>query len=193
MRAFRWVAIAGVVAAVGLTVVLATGFGGDPSLTSSPLIGEPAPQAELRLLDGHGSVKLVDSETINVINFWAPWCLQCRREHDDLLAAASVYGDRVSFASVLYNDSPANGAAYLDQEGRSDDTRYLIDEGLQTAISYGVFGIPETFFVDSEGTVVGVFRGETDALVLSQAIEAVLAGQTPGEQVLGPQEQAPRP
>jgi hypothetical protein len=48
-----------------------------------------------------------------------------------------------------------------------------------------VFGIPETFFVAKDGTVVGKAIGATDALTLGTTIDAVLRGERPGQDVLG--------
>ena len=66
-----------------LAVVLASGFGADPGLVDSPLIGEPAPEFDLETLDGQGSVSTQDLDgQITVVNFFASWCLECRNEHD---------------------------------------------------------------------------------------------------------------
>ena len=53
------------------------------------------------------------------------------------------------------------------------------------AVAFGVFGIPETFFIDPEGTVVGRIIGPTDALTLGGAIDAIRRGEDPGEKRLG--------
>src|SRR5690606_41904178 len=67
----------------------------------------------------------------------------------------------------------------------SETTEYLIDEGSRAAVAFGVFGIPETFFIDPEGTVVGRIIGPTDALTLGGAIDAIGRGEDPGEKRLG--------
>jgi hypothetical protein len=54
-----------------------------------------------------------------------------------------------------------------------------------------VFGIPETFFVDPSGVVVGKIIGEADALVLGAAIDAIQRGESPGQQVTGNTQQRP--
>lgn len=178
----------GVVAAsVVLAVVFASRFGSDPALSESPLIGQPAPDVTLPRLLGTGAVAFDDyAGEIVVVNFFASWCLECRVEHDALVAAADSFaGAGVRFVGISYQDDPVDSLEFLDEEGVSAATEYLIDEGSRAAVAFGVFGIPETFFIDPEGTVVGRIIGPTDALTLGGAIDAIRRGEDPGEQRLG--------
>ena len=121
-----------------------------------------------------------------VVNFFASWCLPCREEQDDLSAAAEAFADRgVTVVEIVYQDTTEAAAAFLEETEFSDQAIYLTDPAGRAAIAYGVFGIPETFFVDQEGVVVGKAVGATDALVLGSTIDAVLRGEEPGQQVLG--------
>jgi cytochrome c biogenesis protein CcmG/thiol:disulfide interchange protein DsbE len=80
---------------------------------------------------------------------------------------------------------------YLETAGRSEAAWYLADPGSRTAIAYGVFGIPETFFIDENGTVVGKIIGESDAFTLGATIDAIAAGEVPGQSVTGDTQQRP--
>ena len=192
-RILRWVGIGAIAATVVLAVVLASGFGADPGLVDSPLIGEPAPQFDLETLDGQGSVSTQDLDgQITVVNFFASWCLECRNEHDELVATADSFAeDGVRFVQIGYQEDPEQTLAYLREVGTSEATDYLADPGSRTAIAYGVFGIPETFFIDPEGVVVGKIIGEADALILGATIDAIRRGEQPGQQVTGDTRQAP--
>ncbi len=189
----RWVSIAIVAATVVFAVVLASRFGTDPGLVDSPLLGKPAPQFDLEKLDGTGSVSLSDlSGEIVVINFFASWCLQCRDEHEDLVATSDAFSGRgVRFVQISYQEGRSATLDYLAGAGKSPATSYLFDEGSRAAIAYGVFGIPETFFVDKTGIIVGKVVGETDALMLGATIDAIRRGETPGQQVTGDTQQTP--
>lgn len=182
---------------VGLTavlaVVLASRFGSDPGLSESPLLGRPAPAVTLPRLVGAGEMNLSELEgDIVVVNFFASWCLECRVEHDALMAASDSFaGSGVQFVGVAYQDDPVDSLAFLEEEGLSPSTEYLRDEGSRAAIAFGVFGIPETFFIDPNGVVVGRIIGPTDALTLGSTIDAIRRGEEPGQQVLGNTRAAP--
>lgn len=190
----RWTGYGLALAAVVVSVILATRFGRDPGLVESPLIGKPAPEFELPPLEGDGDpVALSDLRgSIVVVNFFASWCLECRVEHDALVAASDSFsGSGVRFVGISYQDDPSDSIRFLEQEGISETTEYLVDEGSRAAIAFGVFGIPETFFIDPEGTVVGRIIGPTDALTLGGAIDAIRRGEDPGQQRLGNTRSAP--
>lgn len=192
-RVLRWTAFGVVGAGVVLAVVLASRFGVDPGLVDSPLIGRPAPGFDLEYLDGSGSLSLDQLRgDIVVVNFFASWCLECRKEHADLVAVSDSFADAgVTFVQIGYQEPVEASLSYLEEAGTSDSTRYLADPGSRTAIAYGVFGIPETFFVDPSGVVVGKIIGEADALVLGAAIDAIQRGESPGQQVTGNTQQRP--
>ena len=187
MRGLRWAGIGIVAATVVLAVVLASRFGSDPGLIESPLIGQPAPGFTLTTLDGAEEVSLSDlSGNIVVVNFFASWCLECRNEHADLVATADSFADEsVTFVQIGYQEDPNVSLAWLQDAGMSEATHYLADQGSRTAIAYGVFGIPETFFIDANGVVVGKIIGEADALVLGATIDAIARGENPGQTVTG--------
>lgn len=192
-RGLRWLGLAVALGAVAFAVVLASRFGTDPGLVPSPLIGETAPGFSLPTLEGSSTFSLSElGGEIVVVNFFASWCLQCRAEHDDLVASAQAFSEKgVRFVQIGYQESPARTLDYLEEAGTSESTLYLADPGSRTAIAYGVFGIPETFFIDAEGIVVGKIIGESDALVLGATIDAILAGERPGQTVTGDTMQEP--
>lgn len=192
-RALRWAGLTIAAAAVVLAVVLASRFGSDPGLVDSPLLGQSAPEFDLPSLDGSYRVALSDLEgEIVVVNFFASWCLECRNEHPELVATSDAFaGKGVTFVQIAYQEDPDDSSAYLAEAGTADATVYLRDDGSRTAIAYGVFGIPETFFIDSAGTVVGKIIGEADALILGATIDAIGRGETPGQQVTGDTQQQP--
>lgn len=194
-RWLRWLGAGVAVATVVFAIVLASRFGADPGLVPSPLIGEPAPEFALPTLDGASTISLSGLEgDIVVVNFFASWCLQCRAEHDDLVATAEAFSEQgVSFVQIAYQESPAQTLAYLDEAGVSATTRYLADPGSRTAIAYGVFGIPETFFIDADGIVVGKLVGESNAMILGATIDSIIEGEQPGESVTGDTMQRPSP
>ncbi len=179
------------VAVVVLGVVLWSRFGSDPNLVSSPLIGTAVPDVSLPYLEEPGELGLGDlGGEIVVINFWASWCLPCRAEHAQLVAAAEAYRDAgVRFVGISYQDARPAAIAFLDDLGRGYD--YVVDDGARAAIEFGVFGVPETFFVDRDGTVVGNVRGPVDAGLLFGALDTILVGGDVGSIDSGPVQGTP--
>ena len=178
-----WIVVGIGAAIVVLGVVLASRFGSDPSLTASPLIGRPAADVVMVSFDGGEDVRLSDYEgDIVVMNFWASWCLNCRVEHAGLVAAAEDYQDLgVKFIAVNYQDGRRQAEGFLDQLGRSEATTYTVDERSRTAFEFGVLGLPETFFIDRDGIIVGKVSGPVDFRLLTRTIDAIVLGQAVGE------------
>lgn len=182
-------------AAVAITVLVAaafgTRFGTDPTVVDSPLIGQPVPDVTLPYLEQQGRLSLRSLEgRIMVVNFWASWCVPCRNEHEDLISTAEAYADRgVVVLGIVYQDRPEQAVAFLDDLGRGYD--HLTDPDAAAAIDFGVFGIPETYFIDPGGTVVAKITGESNAEALSEVLDQILAGRRPGSRTLGDIENAP--
>jgi cytochrome c biogenesis protein CcmG/thiol:disulfide interchange protein DsbE len=176
-----------VLASVALAAIFTSRFGDDPNIVDSPLLGRPAPAVALPRLDGQGEIDIValDADVV-VINFFASWCLPCQEEQPHLVAAANAFADRrVRFVSIAYRNDPADIAPFLEEYGSSPAIVYLADPGGRAAIAYGVFGIPETFVLDGDGTIVRKIVGAADALLLGSTIDAVLAGTEPDQVVAG--------
>lgn len=192
-RGLRWLGYTVALVSVVLAVVLASRFGTDPGLVPSPLIGREAPEFSLATLDGTAEVALSDLRgDIVVVNFAASWCLECRLEHEHLVATSNAFGGQgVTFVQIAYHESPTAFRAWLDDVGTSEWTHYLQDPRSTTAIAFGVFGIPETYFIDETGIVVGKIIGEANSLILGATIDAIKRGERPGQSVTGDTQQRP--
>lgn len=151
-------------AVVGL---LAVGFRYDPrTLDATVMHNQIAPTFRLQSIDGTS----VDLQTLRgrpvVINFWSTWCIPCKQEHPVLLWAAQNYPE-VTFLGIVYQDDPEPIRRYLNRYGSG--YAHLLDPDSRTAIDYGVTGVPETFFIASNGTIVHKTNGVlTQALLVQQ-------------------------
>jgi cytochrome c biogenesis protein CcmG, thiol:disulfide interchange protein DsbE len=157
------------VVAVAAFVVMAR----DSDLPRSPLIGRAAPAVILNRFDGTGPAALATPGTISVVNFWAPWCVPCRREHRDLGALRAAWDPaKVQLVGVAFQSDLAEIATFLDEIG--DGVPTVIDNDGIAAIEFGVVGVPETFLIDSDGVVRQRFAGAIDPEELQRAIDALL-------------------
>lgn len=168
----RWVLIFGALIVTPLLIFLALSFGKDPRAIDSPLVGQPAPSFALRQLDG-GTVRLEDFRGQPVfLNFWATWCQPCIAEHPILLAGAERYRGRVQFVGVVYHDETAKIRAFLRRRGEWGPT--LLDEDGSVAVAYGVYGAPETFFIDRNGVIIDKRTGPVRPDELVRMLDSLL-------------------
>ena len=163
-------------------VVLGSRFGTDPLDVESPLIGQPLPRLQLETVSGDNFDSTSLAGAPAVINVWASWCFPCRAEHGVLLAGSEAYPG-VEFVGLVYQDRTASVLDFLDEFGENYDN--LMDPEARAAIELGVFGVPETFFVDADGIIVAKVQGPITTPVLESTLNAVLLGQQPGTQNVG--------
>ena len=170
----RLILAAWLVAGVAAIVAFLTVSVGRPSgPVDTPIVGRPAPGFDLQTLDGR-RVSLADLRgSPIVLNFWASWCIPCREEAPLLTAADATYrSDGLRILGVVYQDSSENASDFMARYGQTYPG--LLDPDGRTAIDYGVFGIPETFFIDRAGVVRSRQVGPLTEAELKRKIEAIL-------------------
>ena len=134
-----------------------------------------APAFSVATLDGG---PLLDNEALRgkvvFLDFWSSWCPPCRAEAADLAAVYHEYEGRpVEFLGMAIWDDPGDVLRHL---GRFDVTYpNALDEQGQIAVSFGVRGVPEKFFIDPDGLLVMKFTGPISPERLRQALDELLA------------------
>ena len=166
--------LAVLVPAIAFVLLLATGLGEDPRALPSELVRRPAPTFVLPRLGGGRGVDLRQLRgQVVVVNFWASWCVACREEHPNLLAAWDRYRERgVVLIGIDFEDTREAALAYTNEMG--GDWPLVIDPGSRTAIAYGVFGVPETFVIAPDGTITAKKVGAVTYEWLTREIEGAL-------------------
>ena len=132
---------------------------GDPSHIPSALIGRPAPQTALPplagLVDNGAQVPGLDPAVfkgkVSVVNVWASWCVPC---HDEAPLLTELARDkRLQIVGINYKDAPDNARRFLGRYGNPFGV-VGVDGNGRASIEWGVYGVPETFVVGREGTIV---------------------------------------
>ncbi len=145
---------------------------------SDPLVGHPAPGFSLAMLgstSGKGLLSLPNFKGKPVVlNFWASWCVPCKEELPLLeqhWEQAQAQGKDVVFLGIDF------------QEANSDATSFVqiyhitypigLDTDGSVASKYGITALPQTIFINRQGTVVKRIAGELTAQSLSSALQSI--------------------
>ena len=154
--------------------------GGDPSKIPSALIGRPAPQTALPALEGlvnngiavPGLDPAAFKGKVSVVNVWASWCVPC---HDEMpLLTALAKDKRLQIVGINYKDSPDNARRFLGRYGNPFGT-VGVDGNGRGSIEWGVYGVPETFVVGREGTILYKMVGPVTAANIDTVLKVEIA------------------
>ena len=164
-----------VIAISALVVVLVLAFRRAPQDLRTGTVGKPAAAFTLQRLDGSGSLTLTPADgKVVVLNFFASWCIPCKEENPALVRVYERYrASDVIFIGILYQDTRDGGQKYVTDNGVTWPT--VSDDEGRTAFSYGVFGIPETYFIGADGIIAGRHIGPIDETTLVNGIESLRA------------------
>ena len=162
----------------GLVVLFAVGFGLDPYTVQSPLIGQPAPRFTVT---GLNKDEVVSLDSLKgkplVLNFWGSWCVACREEAHVLQQSYEAFDlgtHQVKVVGIAMNDSPEKALAFAKAFGKTYFLALDTPQG-DIAISYGVYGAPETFFIDGQGIIRAKWIGPVSFDRVKQQVEKLTA------------------
>jgi cytochrome c biogenesis protein CcmG/thiol:disulfide interchange protein DsbE len=159
---------------VGLAVLLASGLGKDPRVVPSPLVGKAAPAFELPTLRDPGR-RFGTSDLTGkpyLLNVWATWCVMCREEHETLMSIART--KLVPIVGLDWKDDHPSALLWLRQLG-DPYAEIVTDDSGKVAIDFGVYGAPESFLVDGNGTIVHKFIGPLTPGIVERELKPRLA------------------
>ncbi len=161
----------------GLAVLFYTGMQREnPNALPSVRIGQPAPAMTLVALGGAEKLtaEALSEPGVKLVNYWASWCAPCRAEHPNLMALAE---EGIPIYGINYKDDPDKAQAFLEELG-NPYAAMGADESGRTGIDWGLYGVPETFVIDSNGVVTFRFPGPiTQRALESQVRPAIEAAE----------------
>lgn len=141
-------------------------------LTASSTTKAEAPQFSLPDIDGR-PISLADYRgKVVILDFWAPWCPPCKREIPDFVALQNQYGSKGLQIVGIGLDERDNVVSFVRHNGINYPVA-VGDDGIANLYG-GITGIPTTFLIDKEGTIVGRYEGFTERTVFERAIKNLL-------------------
>jgi len=157
--------------------LLAFGFTTDPKNVPSPLLGRTAPDFEVTALNGRQKIRLSELKgKLVLLNFWASWCQECRVEAHVLEAFHKKYGsetEQIKVIGIAIQDTPAKAKAFARRFGKT----YFLgldDSAGNIAMDYGIYGVPETYFINPDNTIFYKHIGGVTTELVEKQFEPLL-------------------
>ena len=110
-----------------------------------------------------------------VLNFWASWCGPCQREMPDFQEKYLEWGNEIQFLMVNMTDGSREtvdiASAFIEEQEYTFPVFY--DTEYDAANTYGVYSLPMTVLIDSEGYTAGYASGAIDGETLQIGIDMI--------------------
>jgi len=145
----------------------------DPHRLPSALVGHPFPQFDLPLLadtNERATTERLVGRTV-LVNVWATWCPTCKAEHGELMRIHEETG--LPIIGINYKDKPAAARDWLIRYGDPYEFN-IVDADGRLGVDLGVYGAPESFLVDRDGTIVYKRVGEVNRRIWHQEMKPLL-------------------
>lgn len=152
-----------------LVIVFYSTIDRDIRAVPSPLIGKPAP--EFKLPDLFDPTSIISPKTMLgkpwILNVWASWCRECQVEHPLFNRLANQHN--ITIVGLNYKDASRDAKQWLANLGNPYDKTLYDDKGL-AGLDWGVYGVPETFVIDSTGMILYKHIGGVNQTIIDKEI-----------------------
>lgn len=150
------------------------GLYSDPRKLESVLVGKEVPVFTLQ--DIFDLTKQHDRSLLTgrpmLLNVWATWCPTCYSEHEYLKALAS---QGIAIIGMNYKDDRTKAIGWLKELGNPYQATLYDPDGM-LGLDLGVYGAPETFFIDSQGIIRYRHVGDINPQVWESSLKAIYEG-----------------
>ena len=158
---------------LGLVGLFAWGMTRNARFIPSPLVGQQAPALELTQFSGERFALADHRGHVVVVNFWASWCIACKEETPVLEGGWLTFRDRgVVFVGVNIQDEREAALDFIRHHGKTYPNGP--DPEGKLTIAYGVYALPETFFIDRNGMLAHKHFGPLTWTALSKQMKELL-------------------
>jgi cytochrome c biogenesis protein CcmG/thiol:disulfide interchange protein DsbE len=166
------IAFLGLVVIGGLALQDTLSGSRNPNQLPSVLIGKPAPDVPLPLLQNSRAELALDAYRGQplLVNFFASWCAPCRAE----APALEHLSNQISAIGIAYKDRPQDTLQFLEQYGNPFVAIGRDDDG-RAGMAWGVYGVPETYLIDPSGQIKWRHAGPLTRDVITTQLLAKLA------------------
>jgi cytochrome c biogenesis protein CcmG/thiol:disulfide interchange protein DsbE len=146
----------------------------DPRAIPSVMIDQPVPEFELAAIEGMTGPGLKTADVtggqITLVNFFASWCAPCRIEHAFLMELKGR--EDIRLVGINYKNEPDEARTWLAELG-NPYAAIGADTTGRVGIDWGVYGLPETFLIDTTGRIRYRHTGVFDAAALNGALRGL--------------------
>ena len=164
------------------SIALLATLRGERDMTQLPsaMVGKPAPAVALPdLREAGNTVSAIDFKGRPfLVNIFASWCAPCRAE----APALALLSEEIEIFGITYKDKSEDTRGFLATYG-DPFADIGIDRDGDAGMRWGVYGVPETFLVDANGTIILRHAGPIDRRVLDEllrpAIQDLATGTRP--------------
>ena len=111
-----------------------------------------------------------------VLNFWASWCGPCKMEMPDFQAKYLELGEEVQFLMINMTDGSRETVKSASEFVAGEEYTFPVfyDTRSSAAMTYGVYSLPTTFFIDAEGHVIAYANAAIDSDTLQRGIDMII-------------------
>ncbi|MFM5463079.1 DsbE family thiol:disulfide interchange protein [Aeromonas simiae] len=170
----RWLFLIPFVVFMLGALFLFRGLYSDPRKLESVLVGKEVPVFTLQdifdLSKQHDRSLLTGRPML--LNVWATWCPTCYSEHEYLKALAS---QGIAIIGMNYKDDRTKAIGWLKELGNPYQVTLYDPDGM-LGLDLGVYGAPETFFIDSQGIIRYRHVGDINPQVWESSLKAIYEG-----------------
>ena len=145
----------------------------DPNKPPSALLDENLPNLKLTsLFDENKNLQLQDTKgKMLVVNFFASWCIPCKKEHPLLIEIKNNYPEAM-LIGINHKDKEKDAKEFLNNYGNPYNFVGLDNEG-EIGFEFGVFGLPETFIINKENKIIYKITGPLSKQIIKNEISPI--------------------